>query len=70
VSTTGDNMKIEKKRYGQWAGNPRGTAYNPEKCAHEVHSPDGWRWYQCSRKNGHGPDELFCKQHAKLYEKE
>ncbi len=25
-----------------------------------------WVSYQCSRKRGHGPDGLYCKQHAKM----
>ena len=24
--------------------------------------------YQCRRKRGHGPDGLFCKQHARMWE--
>jgi hypothetical protein len=29
------------------------------------------RWpYQCSRRAGHGPGGLFCKQHAKMAEAE
>ena len=24
--------------------------------------------HQCSRKRGHGPDGLYCKQHAKIEE--
>ena len=55
-------MKI---RYGQWAGNMGGNKYKPEYCAYEV-----WQYYsrQCSRKNGHGSDGLYCKQHAKILE--
>ncbi len=50
-------------RYGQWSGNPHGTPYNPDKCAYSV--MNGYVSCQCSRKNGHGKDGLFCKQHAK-----
>jgi hypothetical protein len=54
------------KRYGQWAGNPKGQPYNPKQCAHEVFPRGGsYITYQCSRKPGYGPDKLFCKQHAK-----
>ena len=40
--------------------------YKEGLCAWEVLS----RWkefvpYQCSRKNGYGPNGLYCKQHAK-----
>lgn len=52
-----------KYRYGQWGGNPRGHAYNPELCAYQV--SDGWLYRQCSKKPGSGPAELYCKQHAK-----
>lgn len=52
-------------RYNCWAGNPKGWAYVPERCAYEVHPNDrGALWYQCGRKNGHGPASLYCKQHA------
>ncbi len=27
-----------------------------------------WHFYQCARKRGHGPDGLFCKQHAGIVE--
>ena len=47
--------------YGQWAGNNKGTQYKPDKCAKEVWGD--WFSNQCSRKNGHGRDGLFCKQH-------
>lgn len=56
-------------RYNKWRGNPRGYAYNPKYCAFEVWSagrgslPD-----QCCRTNGHGPAELYCKQHEKRVE--
>ena len=54
------------RRYGAWAGNPRGYREDPKKCIAEVAS--GFLFYQCSRKRGHGPREEFCKQHAKLVE--
>jgi hypothetical protein len=57
-----------KCRYRNWAGNPGGDRYNPTQCAEEV--PDGGRsvlFHQCYRKPGYGPDELYCKQHAKLF---
>lgn len=57
-----------KYRYGTWAGNPSGDRYDPNRCAAEV--VDDWCHFQCSRKNGHGPDGLYCKQHAKMVEKQ
>ena len=34
------------------------------RCADRVYSSDAWSGTkQCSRKNGHGPDGAFCKQH-------
>lgn len=50
-------------RYGQWAGDPRGRAYLTAHCAAEV--SDGHLFTQCSRNKGHGPSQLYCKQHAK-----
>jgi hypothetical protein len=58
--------EAKKYRYNVWAGNPRGTQFNPERCAFERYSSDRFgMFYQCSRKPGHGPDSLYCKQHAK-----
>ncbi len=39
------------------------------RCAALVHDTSGWGVYQCSRKRGHGPDNLFCKQHGRQREK-
>lgn len=53
-------------RYGQWAGNPRGERYDPCRCAAEVWSgPRGMTAKQCTRKNGKGPNGLYCGIHAK-----
>jgi hypothetical protein len=43
--------------------------YDPAHCADEVNIGDSrWsRYAQCSRKPGHGPDGLFCKQHDPAY---
>ena len=54
--------------YGQWAGNKEGTREDKICCVYEVWAPDRWHAYQCSRKRGHGPDGLYCKQHAKMVE--
>ncbi len=50
------------KKYGAWAGNPRGTPYKPGRCAESVSPPPGYISSQCSRKAVVG---LFCRQHAK-----
>jgi len=53
-------------RYGAWAGLPKGRPYDPGKCAYEVGgNPPVMLFSQCLRKPGHGPDWLYCKQHAK-----
>jgi len=42
--------------------------YDPEMCAYAVMGKrDYWAW-QCSRNSGHGPDHLYCNQHAKKVE--
>jgi len=59
------------RRYGQWAGNPKGKLEDVECCVQQV-----WpRWpdrsmlpFQCSRKHGYGPDGMYCKQHAKQHD--
>lgn len=54
------------KRYGSWAGDPKGNPENPERCIKEVWPRSGsWTPYQCTRPRGHGPDGLYCRQHAK-----
>ncbi len=56
-------------RYHKWAGNPNGRAYKEGFCSWQV-----WEVgraitsHQCSRKNGHGPAGLYCRQHAKMVE--
>ena len=61
--------EARKYKYGHWAGNPSGNKYDENDCAYEV-----WEQgrvinaYQCSRKNGYGPEGLYCKQHAKMVE--
>jgi hypothetical protein len=59
--------EARKYRYGTWAGNPRGHKYREGDCAFEVcGSGRSIVFYQCSRKNGHGLNKLYCKQHAKM----
>ena len=49
--------------YGQWAGNEQGNREGVTRCITEVWT--GWHSHQCERNRGHGPDGLYCKQHAK-----
>jgi hypothetical protein len=40
--------------------------YRYEQCAYEVYPQErGPIPHQCNRKPGHGPDRLYCPQHAK-----
>lgn len=62
---TPDRDANGKRRYGQWAGNPKGYPEDLTLCAEEVW--DNWLTHQCSRKRGHGLNGEYCKQHAKHY---
>lgn len=50
-----------QQRYGAWAGNPSGKAPDLTRCCVSV--AWNYRFRQCSKPNGHGPDGAFCKQH-------
>jgi len=57
------------RMYGQWAGNPIGFPENPDDCIEEVWNQcGGYVSGQCSRKRGHGPGGLYCRQHGKRAE--
>jgi len=59
-------QEAEAYRYGDWAGNPKGYKYDPQRCAFEVFPQErGSMHHQCLRNPGHGPDGLYCKTHAK-----
>jgi hypothetical protein len=60
--------EAEKRRYNEWAGNPKGTAYNPGHCAYEIRERHSRfpHFIQCQRKAVAGPDTLFCAQHARI----
>jgi hypothetical protein len=59
--------EAQAHRYTQWGGNPKGNDYNPACCAYSIcGSERGALPCQCSRKNGHGPDGLYCKQHSRV----
>lgn len=53
-------------RYGVWAGKPDGYPYDNDRCAYETYSNYTRMFYQCTRKPGHGPESLYCKQHSKM----
>jgi hypothetical protein len=52
--------EAEKRTYGF------GTHYRPDYCVQHVHDDFGVGFHQCCRKPGHGPGELYCRQHAKM----
>lgn len=52
------------RRYGKWAGSPDGVPEDTALCVFECGVSPHYR--QCSRQRGHGPDGLYCKQHAKM----
>lgn len=56
---------MTERRYGKWGGDPQGQPENKEDCIETVTSQCSGIRVQCSRKRGHGPDGLYCKQHAK-----
>ena len=58
--TLEEAMKIQ---YGRWDIDDN-REYDPKYCAYQVWGD--WYPYQCSRKNGHGINNLYCKQHAKM----
>ncbi len=54
------------RRYGEWAGSPKGSPEDKLRCVAEI--AEGGRsihFQQCSKRRGHGPDGLFCGLHAK-----
>lgn len=60
--------EAEACRYGAWAGDPKGNPHDPARCAKQVYSHDrAARFYQCTRKPGHGPDGLYCRKHAEQF---
>lgn len=56
----------DARRYGEWAGNPKGTKEDPARCVEEVCGADRWPvFHQCRRKRGYGPGGAYCRQHGK-----
>lgn len=59
------NLEEAKKyRYGVWSL----RHYVPDICAEEIRDGIDCDSRQCTRKPGHGPDKIFCKQHARIRE--
>ena len=58
-----------KRRYGVWGSCPMGRPEDLTCCIEEVWPSRtyGLIPHQCSRKRGHGPDGLYCKQQAKKH---
>jgi len=57
--------EAEKRRYGMRPGHEAGHTYDSASCA--WHTLPRYVWGgQCSRKPGHGPGEMYCRQHAKM----
>jgi hypothetical protein len=57
--------EAKKCIYGPWAGRPKGNRYVEGRCAYEVFPEGSFIPRQCSKKNGHGPEGLYCAGHAK-----
>jgi len=55
--------QAEKQTYGHY----RPRLFRAEKCAWELYTDYGQQ--QCSRAPGHGPDGLYCRQHARMVER-
>lgn len=54
---------MTKPRYGRSSANPQGFPPDSKRCVSNV----GYSIArQCTRRRGHGPDGLYCWQHAKV----
>jgi hypothetical protein len=56
-----------KAQYPRYYGETY-SSQNPkfDRCAESVYSRDGIVSFQCQRKNGHGPEGAWCKQHGPI----
>lgn len=59
--------KPGKRRYGTWAGNPKGQAEDLNCCIEAVYSTGRYISGQCSRRRGWGLNCDFCLQHSKKH---
>lgn len=48
---------------------PRNRYFNPARCAYAAWQPISLDRLQCTHKAGHGPDKLYCRQHAAMVER-
>ena len=56
-------------RYGYTDTRFEGIPYDARHCAYRIYKhPSPMMSHQCSRRPGHGPDALYCKQHARMVE--
>lgn len=60
------NNERYEQRYNVWGGNASGKAPDYSRCCEVVSHGTGLS-KQCSRKRGFGPEEAYCKQHAKQF---
>lgn len=54
-----------ERRYGVCSYR-KGNLEDLTRCVMSVSDSKGWHSYQCKFKRGHGPDNKFCKRHAKM----
>jgi len=64
---SGPKTRAEAKGW-RYERPPYTDVYHAWMCAWST--SDHGRAYQCSRDPGHGPEGLWCKQHAKMAEEE
>ena len=58
---------MHKKRvYEKDYFNPAGIPEDETRCIVPILQESGFSPMQCSRKRGHGIDDLYCKQHSMI----
>ena len=61
------SQEAKEYRYGVWTGCPKGRAHVPARCAWEVMERGrGMLYFQCRKPAVFGPENLYCKQHARV----
>lgn len=61
-----DPVTKEEARLQRYGAPHREVAYDERQCAFRVWPAIGWGNHQCNRKPGHGPAQLYCRQHAEI----
>ena len=58
------------RRYAVTSIRPEGVPEDPARCIEEIsrRAAFGRDYSQCGRPRGHGPDGLYCRQHARRAE--